>query len=308
MDEESRKTSIYFISHELGGSQNGIMGFSNLLVQNDGLTRAQKEYLSRVEAYSQTLSDTLINTAQECLQKYTASSRGKLIENSQIIMGGIEGLVQHSPVKKAIVELKELQEKEINYLNIINIGIEDTIYMHNQHFSPNCQRDEYHLDKDTKLYVRHRKNETTFSAGIELGQIHRAITKFDLFTKVTLPLIKNANDHAYNPKTDIYNRLNQSGFEKQIKIFSEFDPVDKELKVNVKDNGFGVSPEMVDKLFTKGASGRDNPEGHGLGLWLVKKFVEEDNGGIIGFDTELGKEQHSILQYHMIIKIQSEYS
>jgi signal transduction histidine kinase len=289
MDEESRNTSIYFIDHELRGSQAGIFGFSDLLINNCQLTNFQKEYVSKIRAYSNILSETITNTTKGCIRKYIPESKQELIENAQIIMTGIEALVQHSPVTEKVLKLAPLSKDETDYLNIINIVIEDTIYLHNQHFSPNSQKDEYHLDKDTKLYVRNHNKKTMVSAEIELKKMHRTITRFDYFTKVVLPLLQNINDHAYDPKNDINNRLNQPDFKKKIEIFSEVEPSKEELKIYIKDNGFGVSPKIIDKLFNEGASGRENPEGHGLGLWLVKKFVEQENGGTIDFDTKLGE-------------------
>jgi nitrogen fixation/metabolism regulation signal transduction histidine kinase len=46
----------------------------------------------------------------------------------------------------------------------------------------------------------------------------------------------------------------------------------------IEDNGSGVPPEMIDKLFEPYVSTK--PKGSGLGLAIVKKIVEEHNGVI----------------------------
>lgn len=66
---------------------------------------------------------------------------------------------------------------------------------------------------------------------------------------------------------------------------------DGAIRVEVEDEGPGVPPEYVDKLFTKfgravGAAGR--PGGMGLGLFIVKELVEE-MGGSVGVDTIPGR-------------------
>lgn len=63
-------------------------------------------------------------------------------------------------------------------------------------------------------------------------------------------------------------------------------------KISVKDNGVGISPENIRKLFrmdekvhTKGTM---NEKGTGLGLLLCKEFVERNNGNI-WVESEAGK-------------------
>ncbi|HEY3404839.1 MAG TPA: tetratricopeptide repeat-containing sensor histidine kinase [Ohtaekwangia sp.] len=66
----------------------------------------------------------------------------------------------------------------------------------------------------------------------------------------------------------------------------------KEWIVSIADNGVGMSPDVVEKIFridtrhtTKGTA---NEKGTGLGLILCKDFVEK-NGGRIWVESEIGK-------------------
>lgn len=60
----------------------------------------------------------------------------------------------------------------------------------------------------------------------------------------------------------------------------------------VKDNGIGINPEVLNKLFDKtspySTRGTANEKGTGLGLILSKEFVEK-NGGKIWVESEVGK-------------------
>lgn len=64
------------------------------------------------------------------------------------------------------------------------------------------------------------------------------------------------------------------------------------VSCSVEDSGIGIAPEDKDKLFTKFFRAQNAikavPNGAGLGLYLVKKFVEA-HGGEVRVESELGK-------------------
>jgi signal transduction histidine kinase len=76
-----------------------------------------------------------------------------------------------------------------------------------------------------------------------------------------------------------------------IRIISELIETGK-VKVCVSDNGTGISPKNIDKLFRIDSSysslGTNDEKGTGLGLLLCKEFVER-NGGNIWVESEQGK-------------------
>lgn len=63
---------------------------------------------------------------------------------------------------------------------------------------------------------------------------------------------------------------------------------DDTLRFWVKDNGPGISADQQSRLFTEFSRlGQSNSEGHGLGLWIVKRIVER-LGGEVGVESEAG--------------------
>lgn len=75
----------------------------------------------------------------------------------------------------------------------------------------------------------------------------------------------------------------------EIKVFTEQGPK-KSLIVMIQDNGVGMSPEQMDKLFDSSelytTRGTANEKGTGLGLRLCKEFVERMGGNIWVESTE----------------------
>jgi two-component system, sensor histidine kinase and response regulator len=60
--------------------------------------------------------------------------------------------------------------------------------------------------------------------------------------------------------------------------------VDDKVEINVTDNGVGIRPEKLEKLFSidvnTASRGTDGEEGTGLGLILCKEFIEKNDGEI----------------------------
>jgi len=61
---------------------------------------------------------------------------------------------------------------------------------------------------------------------------------------------------------------------------------DFRVELSVNDNGLGVDQKNVPKLFTMFKRFDDNVEGYGIGLYSVKRIIE-NNGGSIGVDSNL---------------------
>ncbi|MDD3125332.1 MAG: ATP-binding protein, partial [Candidatus Kapabacteria bacterium] len=68
------------------------------------------------------------------------------------------------------------------------------------------------------------------------------------------------------------------------------DPM--EQKFFVRDNGVGMTPDVMEKIFkvgeAKSTNGTGGETGTGLGLILCKEFIEM-HGGRLNVDSEVGK-------------------
>ncbi|MCD8750936.1 sensor histidine kinase [Clostridioides difficile] len=84
----------------------------------------------------------------------------------------------------------------------------------------------------------------------------------------------------------IYNALTFTPFDG--KIILSMDKEDGFAIIKVSDNGKGIPPENIPKVFDRFFTERDNNEPKGQGLYIVKSIIRE-HGGEIFVDSELGK-------------------
>jgi PAS domain S-box-containing protein len=82
-------------------------------------------------------------------------------------------------------------------------------------------------------------------------------------------------------------------------VLISYDDFDKISRVIVEDNGIGMSPEIIEKLFRidikHSTVGTTNEKGTGLGLILCKEFVEMHKGKIT-VESQLGEGSKFVIQ------------
>jgi signal transduction histidine kinase len=91
----------------------------------------------------------------------------------------------------------------------------------------------------------------------------------ELLNDVFRNLIGNAIKHSDKKNIDI-----------NIKLETASEKGKKYYKVSVDDNGPGIPDEMKDKVFSRLQQGQTKARGLGLGLYLVKSFVDGYHGRV----------------------------
>jgi PAS domain S-box-containing protein len=76
--------------------------------------------------------------------------------------------------------------------------------------------------------------------------------------------------------------------EKAVAIFSEFDENRSRVLIKIKDEGCGISKEMLSHLFDPFFTTKRTLGGVGLGLSITAKIIK-DHSGALGFESVLGK-------------------
>ncbi|MBO9699841.1 MAG: GHKL domain-containing protein [Sporocytophaga sp.] len=106
---------------------------------------------------------------------------------------------------------------------------------------------------------------------------------YNLFYSVVQNFVENAIKYADNSKGDKY-----------LKISASSD--DEKTEFRFEDNGMGIEPEHLPKIFDMFYKISENSAGSGLGLYIVKYNVER-LGGIIKVESELNKGSVFVLEF-----------
>jgi len=86
--------------------------------------------------------------------------------------------------------------------------------------------------------------------------------------------------------SNIINNAVDAFDQKQGNIVLHLDADEKEVRIEIEDNGKGMSPALVQKILDKIAVTEGKEDGHGLGLQQVRDTLQ-DNEGIWEIDSEV---------------------
>ena len=68
-----------------------------------------------------------------------------------------------------------------------------------------------------------------------------------------------------------------------------------QVEIRIRDNGTGMQPDVVDKLFTPFFTTKPPSEGTGLGLSICYDIVTQDHHGRIEVESEYGDHTEFII-------------
>jgi len=226
----------------------------------------------------------------------------QLINSSKLSVLGefVSGVIHelNTPLMVALVTLEDLEE-DFDRLKIDDKGILEGIHtlqkaiqrMRNLAYHLKClahfplESENYQKVEISKIFKSaakfselYLKNTNMTIEADELDDLPLVVVDPNLIEQVFLNLIKNAYDAV---------RLMEKPVEKPIlKISGKYDLQSKMVSVYVSDNGPGMSPSIIEKVFSPFFTTKKIGEGSGLGLGICKKIIEMHHGTIDVESTE----------------------
>ncbi|WP_192822360.1 ATP-binding protein [Rufibacter sp. LB8] len=100
--------------------------------------------------------------------------------------------------------------------------------------------------------------------------------------KVEVPHGRTLSFSRQNFKSILYNLISNAlkyrSPERMPEVLVKLEQIDGRQHLSVTDNGLGIPEDKLDKVFTMFKRFHDHVEGSGLGLYIVKRLVENRNG------------------------------
>lgn len=122
-----------------------------------------------------------------------------------------------------------------------------------------------------------------------IGEI---ITQTNAKITVDLKDVSQINISRKNLKSIIYNLLSNAikyhSIERTPEIIIRTQKVDNYILMTIQDNGLGMKEGDKNKIFMMFKRLHDHVEGTGIGLYIVKKIID-NMGGKIEVDSTMGK-------------------
>jgi len=292
-----RKKTFSFLKHELLNSHSRAISLAGVMnlghVDEDCiLTTHQEKYVQDIARLNEIVMYCLSDSIELCRSDTLKEDFGKsMILNACDIIANLKIITTYMPITQKVTEFKELSKKRKDILELMDPNLEDLFSKYNEFFSKKTDGQIYAIhNKVLNYYATHLYDENNKDAiHLEMPDMANLFSRFNYYSSVIFPILDNA-DHAFNNKdNDIYKRSGSPDFMKKMSIISEKHHEDNMIEVIISDNGFGIRPEIKDRIFDEGVSSKtDTNTEHGLGLYMVKSFVEEQ-GGKIWVESELGK-------------------
>ena len=207
----------------------------------------------------------LMSRSDHLMDNYASSILGNISEVEGDLLLGEERWLR---ARDNIISSAESMKRQIQRLRLVRLGLDPNALtlspVNLGRLIPNVLAvlEPLATDKDITLLM-----EQSQAVPPVLGDPH-------MLEEVFTTLVDNAIKHN-QPKT---------------KIVAEIGSSDGMATIRISDNGSGIRPEKVDRIFEAGVreGGAAASAGTGMGLYIAK-LLAESQGGDISAESELGK-------------------
>ena len=214
------------------------------------------------------LLDELKETAAPAIATLGGDERGEVDEIVEILTSNLVKIAEHGRradgIVKSMLDHSRGETGEARDVNLNNL-VEDALNLafhgaraQDQSFNINLERD--------------------FAAAIAPVEL----VPQDI-TRVLLNLISN----GFYAATKRQREGAEPNFQPTVKVATR--DIGADVEILIRDNGTGIPPEIMDKLFQPFFTTKPTGEGTGLGLSISYDIVTQEHGGTITADSRVGE-------------------
>jgi len=221
--------------------------------------------------------DHLNRTKTQFFQNMSHDFKTPLTVISTSVLNAVD-LLDYGDIEAEKDEMREslnLAQSEVMRLaRLVDGALKHAALYSNRYFAEkiNLYRLLKRIEKTYNAFLERKGNKLIVSLPHSLPQVYGNI---DMLLNVFSNVITNANRYTQNGEIIITARIDEKA--KPTKNAKQF------ISITVSDNGSGVSPEILDNIFERGAS----ESGSGLGLSICRTAIETF-GGTITVKSEAG--------------------
>lgn len=224
-------------------------------------------------------ANTIINIMNVLQNAYGKRLRGNANRNIDIVklahdikgpLNSIKGLLEIARNEVENESAKEYFELIEKCQQQLYARVEETLRRINEsNTSPVSQIDFHEMIKEIQASLKHMEGFASIDFKININNIVPFYSDSDAVYSIIQNLVENAIKYRKHDQTDHI-------------VSIELTDIDKGIRLCVTDNGIGIKPEMVSEIFKFKVRDEAAPgDGHGIGLALVKQFVERLDGKIL---------------------------
>ncbi|MGD9625957.1 MAG: sensor histidine kinase [Arcobacter sp.] len=251
---------------------------------NEMATKIEKLIIEEKKLNSNLEQKVILETSKQKEQEQLLIQQTRLAAMGEMIgniahqwrqpLNALGLVLQNLKFSYDIGELNEnMMSKSINKATILTNSMSKTIDDFRNFFKPNKAKEEFSINEN--VFKAIELVESTFEHHHIKLEKHFSLEepKFygfpNEFSQVILNILTNAKDAIFENKIENPLVIVQTKIE------------DSNILISIKDNGKGISEEIINKIFEPYFTTKDESKGTGIGLYMSKLIIENNMGGKI---------------------------
>ncbi|OCR02624.1 hybrid sensor histidine kinase/response regulator [Oscillatoriales cyanobacterium USR001] len=147
----------------------------------------------------------------------------------------------------------------------------------------------------TIMILKHRLKANDNRPEIKVIKNYGNLPQIECYVGQLNQVFMNLLSNAIDALEESNKGLSYEEIVNEITIKTELSEDEKQVIIRIKDNGIGMSTEVITKIFEHLFTTKGVGKGTGLGLAIARQIIVEKHGGTIDVNSDLGKGSEFII-------------